>query len=80
MVHIVGAGCGAAVSSEYPLPEALPAGRVLAGTGKAGILMELTVVGMGPGSLDRMDAAVFIGNSSTKVIGGRMITPRGYKL
>jgi precorrin-3B C17-methyltransferase len=27
-----------------------------------------------------MFATVFIGNSQTKIVGGRIVTPRGYKI
>lgn len=48
--------------------------------GRDGESMEITTLGeLGSAGTD-MFTTVFIGNAQTKVIGGRMVTPRGYRL
>jgi len=47
--------------------------------GRAGERIELTTLAALADCACDMFTTVFIGNSTTKVIGGRMVTPRGYK-
>ena len=60
------------------LPKDRPCGvaRNIGRTGEGYTLMDLS-------ALERFDAdmfcTVFVGNSQTRVIGGRLVTPRGYR-
>lgn len=52
---------------------------IVANIGREGENMELTTLGELKDKQVDMFTTVFVGNSQTMVLGGRMVTPRGYK-
>jgi cobalt-precorrin 5A hydrolase / precorrin-3B C17-methyltransferase len=58
-------------------PDATPVGLVT-GAGRPGERLELTTLGAMDADRVTMATCVIVGSSRTRIVGGRMVTPRGY--